>query len=146
MAKTAKKGAKGRRPLIAGLDHVFLPTARFEKAWEFWTGAAGAEAVAQWGGGSHQAGHVRFGGVDLVVTQEDEDAEQPELGYPIEHGRPVLFFATPDLDALRRALSGAGARVLRGPLTTHWGRRAMTVKAGELVLAFVEKKPKTKGK
>lgn len=138
----AKKHAKSRKPLIAGLDHVFLPAGRFEKAWGFWTAIAGGEAVAQWGGGSHQAGHVRFGGVDVVVSQEDEDVEQEELGYPIEHGRPVLFFASPDLNALHRALSRAGARIVRKPLTTHWGRRAMTVRAGKMVLAFVEKKPR----
>jgi predicted enzyme related to lactoylglutathione lyase len=141
-----RKAAKRRRPLIAGLDHVFVPTRSFEKAWKFWAGAAGGEVSATWGGGAHQAGLARVGGVDVVVTQEDEVSEQAELGHPVEHGRPVLFFATPDLDALHRALSGAGAIILRKPLTTHWGRRAMTVKAGELVLAFVEKKPKTKGK
>ena len=141
MAK-AKKKAKGVAPLISGLDHVFLPTRGFEKAWKFWAGAAGGEVQATWGGGAHQAGLVRVAGVDVVVTQEDEVSEQEELGYPVEHGRPVLFFAAPDLDALQRALARAGLRALRGPLTTHWGRRAMTVKAGELTLAFVEKKSK----
>jgi hypothetical protein len=146
MPKTRNKKAKGVAALISGLDHLFLPTRDFAKAWEFWTGAAGAEVQAQWGGGAHQAGLATVGGLDVVVTQEDEVSEQEELGYPVEHGRPVLFLSTPDLDALHRALARAGAKILRAPLTTHWGRRAMTVKAGDLVLAFVEKKTQSKKK
>ena len=140
------KSKKKHAPLISGLDHVFLPTRNFEKAWRFWTKAAGGEVKAAWGGGAHQAGLATVGGIDVVVTQEDEVSEEPELAYPVEHGRPVLFFSTPDLDALRRALTRAGAPVLRGPLTTHWGRRALTVKAGELTLAFVEGRPASRGR
>jgi len=128
------------KPQIFELDHVFLPTRSFEKAWAFWAGAAAGEVGATWSGDGHQAGQVRIGGVNVVVSQEDQAAAETELGYPIEHGRPVLFFKTPNLDKLYKDLANGGAPILRGPLTTHWGKRAMTVKAGELVLAFVEDK------
>jgi catechol 2,3-dioxygenase-like lactoylglutathione lyase family enzyme len=136
----ARKTAKAKAPLIAGLDHVFLPVRSFEKSWQFWTEAAGGEIGAMWEGDGHQAGLVRVGGVNVVISQEEQTASQPELGYRIEHGRPVLFFATPDVDKLRRDLVKRGAQILRGPLTTHWGRRALTVRSGELVIAFVEDK------
>ncbi len=135
-----KKAKPSRAPVIVALDHVFLPTRRFERAWSFWADAAGGQVDAMWEGDGHQAGLVRLAGVNVVVSQEAESAAQTELGYPIEHGRPVLFFNTPDLDRLYHDLANRGVPILRGPLDTHWGRRAMTVKAGELVLAFVEDK------
>jgi predicted enzyme related to lactoylglutathione lyase len=147
MIKKKKAATKTKAPAIAALDHVYLPTRDFEKAWEFWAKAAGGEVAATWGESDHPAGQVALGGVTFVVAQEDENAVDPELGYKVEHGRPVLFFSTPNLDALYRDLANAGAPILRGPLTTHWGRRALTTRAGELLLVFVEAKGKgAKGK
>jgi predicted enzyme related to lactoylglutathione lyase len=143
MKPTKSAPPKLRKPAIAALDHVYVPTRDFDKAWEFWAGAAGGEVSATWGESDHPAGQVRLGGVTFVVAQEDENASDPELGYKVEHGRPVLFFSTPNIDALYRDLANAGAPILRGPLATHWGRRALTSRAGELLLVFVEKKGKT---
>ena len=144
--KPQKPGAAAK-PQIFELDHIFLPTRSFEKAWDFWAGAAGGDVGAMWEGDGHQAGQVRVGGVNIVVTQEEQAAAETELGYPIEHGRPVLFFKTPDLDRLYRDLANRGAPILRGPLDTHWGKRAMTVAVGAMVLAFVEDKSlRKKGK
>jgi|GEM_PF-6978854 len=140
MAAKTKTRAKTKAPVIAALDHVFLPTRNFEKSWAFWAKAAGGEVSATWGESDHPAGQVKLGGITFVVAQEDESPVDPELAYKVEHGRPVLFFSTPNLDALYRGLANGGAPILRGPLTTHWGRRAMTVRAGELILAFVEDK------
>lgn len=137
-------------PQIPALDHVFLPTANFEKAWAFWTAAAGGEIGAMWEGDGHHAGMVKLGGVNVVVSQEAQSAAEPELGYPIHYGRPVLFFKTPNIDKLYRDLANGGASILRGPLTTHWGKRALSIRAGEAVIAFVEdksaarKKPKSR--
>lgn len=141
-----KKAPKAKAPAIVSLDHIFLPTRSFEKSWAFWAGGAGGDVGAMWEGDGNQAGMVRLGGVNIVLSQEDESAAQPELGYPIEHGRPVLFFNTPDLDKLYHDLANRGVPILRGPKDTHWGKRAMTVKAGELVLAFVEDKSLAKKK
>jgi hypothetical protein len=73
--------------------------------------------------------------------------EDPELGYRVQYGRPILHFATPNVDKLYHDLANRGVSILRGPLTTHWGKRVLTVRTGELVVAFVEvKTKKTKGK
>jgi uncharacterized glyoxalase superfamily protein PhnB len=147
MAPKKAPAKKAKAPVIATLDHLYLPTRDFEKAWAFWAKAAGGEVAATWGESDHPAGQIKVGGVSIVVAQEDENAADAELGYKVEHGRPVLFFSTPNIDALYHDLANAGAPILRGPLTTHWGKRAMTVRAGELVLAFIENKAlKKRGK
>ena len=136
-----------KAPKIAGLDHLYIPTRDFEKAWAFWGEAAGGQVQATWGESGHQAGLVSLGGINVVVAQENETLEDPELGYRVQYGRPILHFATPNVDRLYRDLADRGVPVLRGPMTTHWGKRALTVRAGELVIAFVEVKPKkTKGR
>lgn len=140
MAKTIKP------PSIAALDHLYIPTRDFEKAWAFWGEASGAEVVGRWGESEHQAAEVVLGGQRVVIAQEDETLEDRELGYRVQYGRPVLHYATPDLDKLYRDLANRGASIVRGPLTTHWGKRVMTVKAGDCVVAFVEVKKTKKRK
>lgn len=129
-------------PAIPSLDHLYIATRDFEKAWKFWSEASGGAVTATWGESGHQAGQVTLGGLNIVVAQEDEVYEDPELGYRIQYGRPILHFATPNVDKLYRDLANRGASILRGPLTTHWGKRVLTVRAGEAVIAFVEVKTK----
>jgi hypothetical protein len=140
----AKKALK--LPPIAGLDHLYIPTRDFEKAWAFWGEASGGEVKAKWGESDHQAGLVSLGGIDVVVAQENEVLEDPELGYRVQYGRPILHFATPNVDKLYRELANKGVPILRGPLTTHWGKRVLTVRAGEMIIAFVESKAVSKKK
>ncbi len=135
---------KAKAPQIAGLDHMYLPTRNFESAWKFWSEAAGGQVVAQWGESDHQAGMVTLGGVPLVIAQEDETLDDPELGYRVQHGRPIMHLSTPNVDKLYRDLANRGASILRGPVTTHWGKKVLTVRAGDAVVAFVEVKPKSK--
>jgi uncharacterized glyoxalase superfamily protein PhnB len=145
----AKDASKQKLPDVAGLDHIYIPTRDFEKAWAFWGEASGGEVKARWGESDHQAGLVSIGGADFVVAQENETLEDPELGYRVQYGRPILHFATPNVDKLYRDLANRGVSILRGPLTTHWGKRVLTIRAGEIVIAFVEVKgagKKTKGK
>jgi predicted enzyme related to lactoylglutathione lyase len=143
-ARKLKMPARSKAPAIVALDHIYIPTRDFDKAWSFWAKAAGGDVSATWGVSDHPAGQLELGGIKLVVAQEDENAADPELGYKVEHGRPVLFFSTPNIEALYHALANAGAPILRGPLTTHWGKRAMSVRAGEMILAFVEDKGRGK--
>ena len=131
---------KTPRPNIPALDHLYIATRNFEKAWAFWGEASGGEVVSLWGESGHQAGEVLLGGLRVVIAQEDEVLEDPELGYRVQYGRPILHYATPNLDTLYRDLANRGASILRGPLMTHWGKRVMTVKAGDAVVAFVEVK------
>lgn len=133
-------------PDVPALDHLYIATRNFEKAWAFWGEASGAEVVSLWGESDHQAGEVILGGLRVVIAQEDEVLEDPELGYRVQYGRPILHYATPNLDKLYRDLANRGASILRGPLTTHWGKRVMTVKAGDAVVAFVEVKKTKKRK
>lgn len=133
-------------PAIGPLDHLYIATRDFEKAWAFWGEASGAVVTSRWGESDHQAGEVTIGGQRIVIAQEDEVLEDPELGYRVQYGRPILHFATPNLDKLYRDLANRGASILRGPLTTHWGKRVMTVRAGEAVIAFVEVKKTKKRK
>ena len=134
------------KPDIPALDHLYIPTRDFEKAWKFWSEATGGEVTATWGESGHQAGQVTVGGLNIVVAQEDEVLEDPEMGYRVQYGRPIIHFATPNIDKLYRDLANAGASILRGPMTTHWGKRVLTVKAGDAVVAFVEVKKTKKRK
>ena len=133
-------------PAIPALDHLYIPTRDFEKAWKFWSEVSGGDVTATWGESGHQAGQVTLGGLNIVIAQEDEALEDPELGYRVQYGRPIIHFATPNVDKLSRDLVRRGASILRGPKTTHWGKKALTVRAGESVIAFVEVKAKKKGK
>jgi uncharacterized glyoxalase superfamily protein PhnB len=128
------------------LEHVYVPTGKFEDAWRFWTAIAGGKAVETWGDGPSRSGIVRIAGQSIVIGSDEESNEDPELGYPVRHGSATLYFSTPNLDKLYKDLANRGASILRGPLKTHWGAKVMTVKAGDAVVAFVEVKAKKRKK
>ena len=144
------QGTKSRRkakgPEIKGLEHLYLPTGQFEDAWKFWTEVAGGEAGELWGEPGKRSGMVSFAGQSIVLGSDDETGEDGELGYPVKHGLATLYFSTPNLNKLYKDLANRGAKILRGPLTTHWGAKVMTVRAGDAVVAFVESKPSKKRK
>jgi uncharacterized glyoxalase superfamily protein PhnB len=131
-------------PEVQGLAHLYIPTGRFEEAWKFWTEVAGAKAEETWkegeGEGAPRSGRLTFAGQSIVLGSGPERAEHAELGYPVLHGAPVMYFSTPDVEKLASALAARGAKALRGPLTTHWGAKAVAVKAGDAVVVFVEPK------
>lgn len=140
-----KKTTKSAAPQVKGLEHLYLPTGKFEDAWHFWTHVAGGKAAGTWGEGPQTSGMVSFAGQSIVLGSDAETAEDAELGYPVKHGQATLYFSTSDIKKLYKDLANRGAQVLRGPLKTHWGAMVMTVKAGDAVVAFVETK-KAKGK
>ena len=102
------------------------------------------------GRGPADLGHDRVRGavhhLRVLVGLRVGAEEDPELGYPVKHGQATLYFSTSDIKKLYKDLANRGAKVLRGPLTTHWGAKVMTVKAGDAVVAFVDNKKKAKGK
>lgn len=134
------------KPDIKGLEHLYLPTGKFEDAWRFWTEIAGGKAGETWGDGEARSGMVTLAGQSLVIGADAERDEDQELGYPVKHGMATLYFSTPNIQKLYKDLANRGASILRGPLTTHWGAKVMTVKAGDAVIAFVEVKKGRKGK
>ncbi len=131
---------------MKGLEHLYIPTGKFEDAWNFWTEIAGGRALETWGDGEHRSGIVSFAGQSIVIGGDEERAEDGELGYPVRHGAATLYFSTPNIQKLYKELANRGASIVRGPLKTHWGAKVMTVKAGDAVVAFVETKPKIKKK
>jgi uncharacterized glyoxalase superfamily protein PhnB len=137
---------KTAAPKIKGLEHLYIPTGKFEDAWNFWTEIAGGKPGETWGENGHRSGIVELAGQSIVIGGDDERAEDEELGYPVRHGAATLYFSTPNLDQLYKDLANRGASILRGPLTTHWGAKVMTVKAGDAVIAFVEAKKTKKRK
>ncbi len=141
-----KKSPAAKAPEVKGLEHLYLPTGQFEDAWKFWTEVAGGKGGETWGEGEHKSGMVSFAGQSIVLGSDEERDEDEELGYPVKHGQATLYFSTSDIQKLYKDLANRGAQVLRGPLTTHWGAKVMTVKAGDAVVAFVENKKKAKGK
>jgi uncharacterized glyoxalase superfamily protein PhnB len=142
-----KKSTKtAKAPEVKGLEHLYIPTGKFEDAWRFWTEIAGGKAVETWGDGEHKSGIVSFAGQSIVVGGDEEREEDEELGYSVRHGAATLYFSTGDIQKLYKDLANRGAQVLRGPLKTHWGAKVMTVKAGDAVVAFVETKKGRKGK
>ena len=135
-----------KKPEVKGLEHLYIPTGKFEDAWNFWTEIAGGRALETWGDGEHSSGIVSFAGQSIVIGGDEERAEDGELGYPVRHGAATLYFSTPNIQKLYKELANRGASIVRGPLKTHWGAKVMTVKAGDAVVAFVETKPKIKKK
>ena len=131
-----------KKPEVKGLEHLYIPTGKFEDAWNFWTEIAGGKPLETWGDGGHRSGIVSFAGQSIVIGGDDERAEDEELGYPVRHGAATLYFSTPNLNKLYKDLANRGASIVRGPLKTHWGAKVMTVKAGDAVIAFVETKSK----
>jgi hypothetical protein len=139
--KTTKtKTKKAAAAPLGRLAYAYVPTARFADAWTFLTEIAGGKAKGTWGNDQDKSGSVELAGTEIILGSEPATEENQELGYPVRHGSATLFFATPDLDKTYHALANRGAKVLRGPLKTHWGQKVMTVKAGDLVVAFVETK------
>ena len=137
---------KAAVPQIKGLEHLYLPTGKFEDAWRFWTEIAGGKGGETWGEGDSRSGMVQLAGQSIIIGGDKETAEDPELGYPVRHGQSTLYFSTPNIEKLYKDLANRGASIVRGPLKTHWGAKVMTVKAGDAVIAFIETKPSKKRK
>jgi len=118
-------------------DHVFLPTKSFEAAWTWWTDVVGLEPESKWGT-PEKAGQVKLGDGAIVVAQGQEGYYE-ELGYFSLVGRPQIYLRTKDLDGLHARLKSKGVTIVREPLTTHFGLRAMSVEGPDgMILVFVQ--------
>jgi predicted enzyme related to lactoylglutathione lyase len=138
-----KRGGRARKPRPKGgaleVDHLFLGTSDFARAWSFWTDVVGLRGEGKWGDPEY-AGSVRAGGASLVLAQ-GEEGPHDELGYDVENGKPQLYLRCPDVDSLHARLVKRGAKVLRAPLTTHYGARCFSVEGPDgMVVVFTEKR------
>lgn len=134
-------GTKASRPAGTRIevDHLFLGTSDFAASWRFWTETVGMEGLSAWGEPEY-AGSVKLGKGSITVA-EGEEGPYEELGYDVRHGQPQLFLRTDNLTALHRRMKSRGARVLAGPLKTHWGARCFSVEGPDgMVIVFVEGK------
>jgi len=145
--KTSKRGPSGLKaraaPRRSGgapeFDHLFVGTADFAKAWDFWTQVVGLTGESKWGSPEY-AGSVRLGGGSVTVAQ-GEEGPYDELGYTVENGKPQLYLSTPNVDKLHGQMAKRGAKVLRAPLTTHYGARCFSVEGPDgMVVVFTQRR------
>ena len=146
--KKASKQGRSKRPSRSGprssggapeFDHLFLGTADFGKAWGFWRQVVGLEGLSKWGSPKY-AGSVRLGGGSITLAQGEEGPHE-ELGYVVANGKPQLYLRTSDVDKLHAQVAKRGAKVLRAPLTTHYGARGFSVEGPDgMVVVFSEER------
>jgi hypothetical protein len=138
--RSAQRPAKkGPSPGAVELDHLFLGTSDFVTSWSFWADTVGLEGLSSWGEPKY-AGSLKLGAGSITVAAGNEGPYE-ELKYDVRHGRPQLFLRTPDLEGLHRRMVARGARILAGPLTTHWGAKCFSAAAPDgLVVVFVQGK------
>lgn len=129
-----------RRGAPPRFDHLFLGTADFGKAWDFWTRVVGLAGQSRWGSPQY-AGSVKLGGGGSITLAQGEEGPYDELGYSVENGRPQLYLRTSDVDSLHAAMKKRGAKVLRGPLTTHYGVRCFSLEGPDGLVVVVAQKP-----
>ena len=121
-------------PLIE-FDHLFIGTANFAAAWDFWTTTLGLPAQSKWGSPEYAGSiHLGTGGVTLA---QGEEGPYDELGHHVMNGKPQLYLRTKDVDALHKQLAGRGAKVLRTPLTTHYGARCFSVEGPDGMVVVI---------
>jgi hypothetical protein len=134
-AKGKRKGKEGGAAPAVEFDHLFVGTSSFAEAWRFWTHVVGLEGRAQWGNPVY-AGTLGAGASSITVAQGEEGPYE-ELGYEVKNGRPQVYMRAASVDKLHRAMVKRGAKVLRGPLTTHYGARCFSVEGPDgMVVVF----------
>lgn len=121
------------------LDHLFIGTADFAGAWRFWTEVVGLKGQAKWGNPEY-GGTVEMSGSTITIAQ-GEEGPYDELGYVVENGRPQLYLHTPDVDKLHGEIAARGGKVLRAPVTTHFGARCFSIEGPDgMVVVFTQAK------
>jgi hypothetical protein len=85
MRTTKTRRTEQKAPEVKGLEHLYIPTGKFEDAWRFWTEVAGGKAVETWGSGERKSGVIAFAGQSIVLGGDEEREEDEELGYPVRH-------------------------------------------------------------
>lgn len=132
--KAATKPARGIE-----VDHMFIGTSDFAGSWRFWTEVVGLKGRGKWGSPEH-AGTLGAGHAAITIAQGQEGPHD-ELGYAVSNGRPQLYLRARDIDALHARMAKRGAKVLRAPLTTHYGARCFSVEGPDgMVVVFTEKR------
>ncbi len=120
-------------------DHLFIGTSEFQGSWRFWTEVIGLAGQGKWGN-PECAGTVSAGGGSFTIAQGEEGPYE-ELGYDVTNGKPQLYLRTPDIDKLHAEVVKRGAKVLRPPLTTHYGAKCFSVAGPDgMVVVFTEKR------
>ena len=137
--RPARRGKRPRttkpKPPTVEFDHLFIGATSFAISWDFWTRVMGLEATSKWGNPEY-AGTVALGAGSVTVAQ-GEEGPYDELGYHVMNGKPQLYLRTKDVDALHKKLAGHGAKVLRGPLTTHYGARCFSVEGPDGMVVVI---------
>ncbi len=137
---STKRPARPRSPARSPeFDHIFLGTADFAKAWDFWTNVVGLKGKSKWGSPEY-GGTLKLGGGSIALAQ-GEEGRYEELGYTVSNGNPQLYLRTADVDRLHGQMVKRGAKVLREPQTTHYGARCFSIEGPDgLVVVFTEKR------
>ena len=132
-----KRGPKKAKAPAVELDHLFLGTRDFAGSWKFWSQVVGLVPQGTWGSPEY-AGTLGAGGSSIVIAQ-GEEGPYDELGYDVANGKPQVYLRAPDVDKLHAAMVKRGAKVLRTPLTTHYGARCFSVEGPDgMVVVFTQ--------
>ncbi len=106
---------------IEAIDHLYVETASFDAALEFWT-ALGFRVADQWGEGGHRACRLESGAAAVVLAQPDDGAQPCPV---------TVHFRVPDVDRMAADVADPGGdrvSVEVPPEDTHWGTRWMRVR------------------
>lgn len=135
----AKAALKKKPPGRAApqIDHLFVATRDFVGSWKFWTEVMGLEGQSKWGNPEY-AGTIKVGSASITIAQGEEGFYE-ELGYTTQAGKPQLYLRTRDLARTVALVRARGGKVLRAPLTTHYGARVASIEGPDgMVVALVE--------
>jgi predicted enzyme related to lactoylglutathione lyase len=81
---------------------------------------------------------VGLGEASITMAQGEEGPYE-ELGYTVRNGALQVYLRTDDVDALHAAMAKRGAKVLRAPLSTHYGARCFSVEGPDgMVVVFTQ--------
>jgi lactoylglutathione lyase len=107
---------------------VALTVDDYGQALGFYRDALGLPVVSEWEGGAVlDAGRATL---EVLSTSEAERADEIEVGQRV--GATVrLAMEVDDSAATAETLSGAGAEVIGGPVTTPWSHRNVRLRAPE---------------
>lgn len=137
--KRAKRSATKAKAKGVEFDHLFIGTSDFAGSWKFWTEIVGLTGHAKWGKPEY-AGTVGAGSGAITIAQGEEGPYE-EFGYDVTNGRPQLYLRTPDVDKLHAQVVKRGAKVIRAPLTTHYGARGFSIAGPDgMVVVFTQSK------
>ncbi len=137
--RAARRPASKAEPRGVEFGHLFIGTADFAGSCKFWTEVVGLRGQGKWGNPEY-AGTVGAGSGSFTIAQSEE-GPCDELGYKLMSGNPQLSLRAPHINKLHAKLAKRGAKVLRPPLTTHYGVRCFSVEGPDgMAVLFTEKR------